>query len=79
MNILLYGFPSWTGKEPFSFYAGVGLRLPSAKRLGPYRASVKDTTGIGPASLMNCRSVMDLHVIHYHYLVNSSNTLMKDW
>ena len=45
MNILLYGFPSWTGKEPFSVYAGVGLRLPSAKRLGPYRASVKDTTG----------------------------------
>ena len=45
MNILLYGFPSWSGKEPFSVYAGVGLRLPSAKRLGPYRASVKDTTG----------------------------------
>jgi hypothetical protein len=45
MNILLYGFPSWTGKEPLSVYAGVGLRLPSAKRLGPYRASVKDTTG----------------------------------
>ena len=45
MNILLYGFPSWSGKEPFSVYAGVGLRLPSAKRLGPYRASVKDKTG----------------------------------
>ena len=45
MNILLYGLPSWSGKEPFSVYAGVGLRLPSAKRLGPYRASVKDTTG----------------------------------
>ena len=45
MNILLYGFPSWTGNEPLSVYAGVRLRLPSAKRLGPYRASVKDTTG----------------------------------
>ena len=45
MNVLLYGYPSWTGNEPFSVYAGVGLRLPSAKRLGPYRASVKDTTG----------------------------------
>ena len=45
MNILLYGYPSWTGKEPMSIYAGVGLRLPSAKRLGPFRASVKDTTG----------------------------------
>ena len=45
MNILLYGFPSWTGNEPLSVYAGVGLRFPSAKKLGPYRASVKDTTG----------------------------------
>ena len=45
MNILLYGYPSWTGKEPMSIYAGVGLRLPSAKRLGPFRTSVKDTTG----------------------------------
>ena len=45
VNVLLYGFPSWTGNEPLSVYAGVGLRLPSAKKLGPYRASVKDTTG----------------------------------
>ncbi len=46
MNILLYGFPSWTGKEPLSVYAGIGLRLPSGKRLGTYRANAKDTTGI---------------------------------
>tara|TARA_B100000408_G_scaffold37899_1_gene28590 strand:+ start:127 stop:1194 length:1068 start_codon:yes stop_codon:yes gene_type:complete len=46
MNILLFGFPSWSGKEPFSVYAGLGIRLPSGKRLGPYRANAKDKSGI---------------------------------
>ena len=46
MNILLFGFPSWSGKEPFSVYAGLGIRLPSGKRLGPYRTNAKDKSGI---------------------------------
>ena len=46
MNVLLFGFPSWSGKEPFSIYAGLGIRLPSGKRLGPYRANAKDKSGI---------------------------------
>jgi len=46
MNVLLFGFPSWSGKEPFSVYAGLGIGLPSGKRLGPYRANAKDEKGI---------------------------------
>ncbi len=37
---------SLKNREPLSVYAGVGLRLPSAKRLGPYRTNAKDKSGI---------------------------------
>ena len=33
LKILLYGHPSWTGKEPVSIYGGVTLHFPTAKRL----------------------------------------------
>tara|TARA_X000000368_G_scaffold414940_1_gene405747 strand:- start:1883 stop:3046 length:1164 start_codon:yes stop_codon:yes gene_type:complete len=46
MKILLYGHPSWTGKEPISIYGGISLRLPTAKKLGAYKIKSKNENGV---------------------------------
>ena len=46
MKILLYGHPSWTGKEPISIYGGVSLRLPTGKKLDPYKTKSKNENGV---------------------------------
>ena len=46
MKILLYGHPSWTGKEPISIYGGVSLQLPTAKKLGSYKTKLKNDNGV---------------------------------
>ena len=46
MKILLYGHPSWTGKEPISIYGGVSLRLPTGKKLDPYKTKSKNESGV---------------------------------
>ncbi len=46
MKILLYGHPSWTGKEPISIYGGLSLQLPSSKRLNPYRSKSRNVNGV---------------------------------
>ena len=46
MKILLYGYPSRTGKEPISIYGGVNLRFPASKRLSPYKPQSKNENGI---------------------------------
>ena len=46
MKILLYGHPSWTGKEPISIYGGISLRLPTAKKLGVYKIKSKNENGV---------------------------------
>ena len=46
MKILLYGHPSWTGKEPISIYGGLSLQLPSSRRLNPYRSKSRNVNGV---------------------------------
>ena len=46
MKILLYGHPSWTGKEPISIYGGLSLQLPSSRKLNPYRSKSRNVNGV---------------------------------
>ena len=46
LKILLYGHPSWTGKEPVSIYGGVTLQFPTAKRLTSYKSNLKNEYGV---------------------------------
>ena len=46
MIILLYGHPSWSGKEPLSIYGGFSLQLPSARRLNTYQSKSRNVNNI---------------------------------